>query len=92
MSTKTVEGGILALKHSDVVMVTYNLSEQGEKPVLDYALEREKGVLIKKAFASGHACLSGKDPVLECMKLVFHIRPSLQLLLEPLIPFICNRM
>lgn len=71
MSTKTVEGGILALKHSDVVMVTYNLSEQGEKPVLDYALEREKGVLIKKAFASGHACLSGKDPVLECMKLVF---------------------
>ncbi|MFK0573930.1 aldo/keto reductase [Endozoicomonas sp.] len=71
MSTKTVEGGILALKHSDVAMVTYNLNEQAEKQVLDYALEQGKGILIKKALASGHACLSGQDPVLESMKLVF---------------------
>ncbi len=71
MSTKTVEGGFLALKHSDVAMVTYNLNEQGEKPVLDYALEHGKGIFIKKAFASGHACLSGQDPVLESMKVVF---------------------
>lgn len=71
MSTKTVEGGVLALKHSDVAMVTYNLNEQAEKPVLDYALEQGKGILIKKALASGHACLSGQDPVLESMKLVF---------------------
>ena len=71
MSTKTVEGGILALKHSDIAMVTYNLNEQAEKPVLDYALEHNKGVLIKKALASGHACLDGGDPVLESLKLVF---------------------
>lgn len=71
MSTKTVEGGILALKHSDIVMVTYNLNEQGEKPVLDFAKENNKGVLIKKALASGHACLDGADPVQESMKLVF---------------------
>lgn len=75
MSTKTVAGGVLALKHSDVAMVTYNLNEQGEKPVLDYALEHGKGIFIKKAFASGHACLSGhlarENPVLESMKLVF---------------------
>ena len=71
MSTKTVEGGILALRHSDIAMVTYNLNEQGEKPVLDYALEHNKGILIKKALASGHACLDGDDPVYESMKLVF---------------------
>ncbi|MGO0308176.1 aldo/keto reductase [Endozoicomonas acroporae] len=71
MSSKTVAGGILALEHSDVAMVTYNLNEQGEKPVLDYALEHGKGIFIKKALASGHACLSGQDPVLESMKLVF---------------------
>lgn len=71
MSTKTVEGGILALKQSDIAMVTYNLNEQSEKPVLDYALESNKGVLIKKALASGHACLAGTDPVQESMKLVF---------------------
>lgn len=52
-------------------MVTYNLNEQGEKPVLDYALAHSKGIFIKKALASGHACLSGQDPVLESMKLVF---------------------
>ena len=75
MSAKTVEGGILALKHSDIAMVTYNLNEQGEKPVLDYAEEHSKGILIKKALASGHACLDpsqkSSDPVYESMKLVF---------------------
>ncbi len=71
MSTKTVEGGILALQHSDIAMVTYNLNEQAEKPVLDYALEQGKGILIKKAFASGHNCLGGADPVRESLKLVF---------------------
>ncbi|MRI31953.1 aldo/keto reductase [Endozoicomonas sp. OPT23] len=71
MSTKTVEGGILALEQSDIAMVTYNLNEQAEKPVLDYALENNKGILIKKALASGHACLDGEDPVEKSMELVF---------------------
>ena len=75
MSTKTPEGGILALKHSDIAMVTYNLNEQGEKPVLDYAHEHNRGILIKKALASGHACLHSSvntgDPVYDSMKLVF---------------------
>lgn len=71
MSTKTVEGGILALKHSDIAMVTYNLNEQSEKLVLDYAHEHNKGILIKKALASGHACLKGNDPVYDSMQLVF---------------------
>lgn len=55
MSTKTVEGGILAASQSDGVMVTWNLSHDEEVPVIDYCLANNKGVLIKKALASGHA-------------------------------------
>lgn len=54
MSTKTVEGGIAAAKISDAVMATYNLDYTAEKPVLDFCGTHSKGVLIKKAFASGH--------------------------------------
>ena len=71
MSTKTVAGGIAALQQADVAMVTYNLNEQGEKPVLDYAQVNNKGIFIKKALASGHACLTGDDSVLASLKLVF---------------------
>jgi len=54
MSTKTVEGGILAAKQSDCVMVTHNLQYSSEKAVIDYCLANNKGVLLKKIFASGH--------------------------------------
>lgn len=71
-SGKTVEGGLLALQGGDCAMVTYNLNEQGEKPVLDYAAAHGKGVLVKKALASGHVCLSpGVDPVRASFELLF---------------------
>jgi aryl-alcohol dehydrogenase-like predicted oxidoreductase len=54
MSTKTVDGGLLAVDQSDVVMVTYNLFERNELPVIQHAKKQKKGVFIKKAFASGH--------------------------------------
>lgn len=54
-STKTVEGGIMALELFDIVMATYNPSHTDEKAVLDYAAKNNKGALIKKALASGHA-------------------------------------
>lgn len=54
-SGKTVDGGIRALALSDVVMVTLNVNYQEEIPVINQALQSNKGVLIKKAFASGHA-------------------------------------
>ncbi len=57
MSTKTVEGGLLAAQKSDVVMVTWNLQYQEDVPVIDYCQQQSVGVLIKKALASGH--LSG---------------------------------
>ena len=54
MSTKTVEGGIAAAKISDAVMATYHIDYTVEQPVLDFCGVQRKGVLIKKAFASGH--------------------------------------
>ncbi len=54
-STKTVEGGIMALELLDVVMVAYNPAYIDEKPVLDYAAANNKGALIKKALGSGYA-------------------------------------
>jgi aryl-alcohol dehydrogenase-like predicted oxidoreductase len=71
LSGKTVEGGLLALEQGDCAMVTYNLNEQAELAVLDYAELHGKGILIKKALASGHACLTGADPVRASFELIF---------------------
>lgn len=71
-SGKTVEGGILALKEGDCAMVTYNLNERDELPVMDYAAQHNKGILIKKALASGHICLTdGADPVHASFSMIF---------------------
>ncbi len=64
MSTKTVEGGLLALAQSDIAMVTYNPIETNEKSVIEYAHKNQKGIFIKKAFASGHLKnISEKNPI-----------------------------
>lgn len=67
MSSKTVAGGIDTLNQADVAMVTYNLAHDEELPVIEHAAARNKGILIKKAFASGHLHNQGKDPVQESM-------------------------
>lgn len=54
VSTKTVDGGLAAAQCSDGVMITYHPEYTAEQPVLDYCAAAHKGVLIKKAFASGH--------------------------------------
>ncbi|MBM3106379.1 aldo/keto reductase [Pseudomonas sp. V1] len=72
LSGKTVEGGLKALERGDCAMVTYNLNEQAERPVLDYAAAHGKAILVKKALASGHVCLSpGVDPVRASFELLF---------------------
>jgi len=75
MSTKTVAGGIAALKRSDCAMVTYNLKETNERAVIEYAAAHNKGIFIKKAFASGHVSTDAKainsDAILESFKLIF---------------------
>ena len=53
-STKTAEGGLRTLETMDAVMATYTADYQDEKPVLDYAAENNKGVILKKALSSGH--------------------------------------
>ena len=70
-SGKTVAGGLRALETGDCAMVTWNLREQGERPVLDFAQARGKGILVKKALASGHICLEGEDPLTAGFELVF---------------------
>ena len=54
MSTKTIEGGLLTLEHADLAMVTYNIDHTEEEAVIQYAAAHQKGILIKKAFGSGH--------------------------------------
>lgn len=70
-SGKTIEGGIAALQSGDCAMVTYNLQDQSERPVLDFALSHNKGILVKKALASGHLCLQGNDPAQKSLELAF---------------------
>lgn len=53
-STKTVDGGIRALQYLDTAMIMYNPDYLDEKPVLDYAAENNKGILLKKVLGSGH--------------------------------------
>lgn len=74
MSTKTVAGGIDCLKQSDVAMVTYNLAHDEELPVIEYAARHGKGILVKKALASGHLCLEGEDPVQTSMNRILGTR------------------
>ncbi|MEZ5530384.1 MAG: aldo/keto reductase [Porticoccaceae bacterium] len=71
MSTKTVSGGLLAAEKSDGVMVTWNLQYADELPVIDYCRDHGKGVLIKKALASGHAALGEEDPVQKTFEMLF---------------------
>ena len=68
-SSKTVSGGLRAAELCDVLMVTYNPVDTGERPVLDAAGLRHKGVLVKKGLRSGH--VAGADGVLESLRFVF---------------------
>ncbi len=72
MSTKTLEGGLLAVDRSDVVMVTYNPIHTEEKSVIEHAYAKKKGIFIKKALASGHLSkISGDNPVQTAMQFIF---------------------
>jgi aryl-alcohol dehydrogenase-like predicted oxidoreductase len=72
MSTKTVEGGLLAVDAADIVMVMHNPIYIKEQAVLAHAYQRQKAIFIKKAFASGHLQkLPGDDPVREAMHFIF---------------------
>ncbi len=63
MSTKTADGGLLALKQSDIVMVMHNAHYKEEQTVIEQADKQGKAIFIKKALASGHLDNNGPDPV-----------------------------
>jgi aryl-alcohol dehydrogenase-like predicted oxidoreductase len=65
MSSKTVEGGLLAARYSDCMMVTFNLNEQAESAVVEYCRENNKGVLLKKILASGHIAADSREDALK---------------------------
>ena len=53
ISSKTVEGGLLAVSVCDVLMLTLNLDDRSQLPVIETAWAMERGVLLKKVFSSG---------------------------------------
>jgi len=54
VSTYSVEGGCLAARLSDCVMLAYNVGYTDEATVLPYAQKHGAAVLVKKGLASGH--------------------------------------
>ncbi len=72
MSCKTVAGGLRAVECCDLIMVTYNLSQREELPVIRAARAASKGVLIKKGLLSGHLDqISEVDPVRASLELIY---------------------
>lgn len=67
MSTKTVAGGFLTVDQADIAMVTYNKSCVDDREVIVYAQQKQKGIFIKKAFASGHL----QTPAADNMQFIF---------------------
>ena len=56
ISHKTVDGGLRAIElGADVLMTTYNETDTSQLPVIERAAQAQRGVLIKKALASGHS-------------------------------------
>jgi len=53
-STKNLKAGLLAVAQCDLVMITLNPADQGQRPVLAAARQAGKGILIKKPLDSGH--------------------------------------
>lgn len=53
ISTKSLAGGLTAVAHCDVVMVTLNRDQVEDLPVIAAARRRGRGVLVKKPLAGG---------------------------------------
>jgi len=69
MSTKTLAGGLRAVRELDLVMLTWNLQQQ-DREALVLARQLGKGVLVKKGLMSGHLQQQGRDLVQESLQCV----------------------
>jgi aryl-alcohol dehydrogenase-like predicted oxidoreductase len=73
MSTKTKEGGLLALKHADLAMITYHPAYTDEHAVIQFAHQHHKGIFIKKALASGHLnTFQSNQPIADSLRFIFN--------------------
>ena len=54
LSAKTGAGAQLALAWADVLMIEYHMADQSSEPAITAAQLAGKGVVVKKALASGH--------------------------------------
>ena len=70
MSTKTLAGGLRAVRELDVAMLTFNLQQRDDLPAIRLANELGKGVLVKKGLMSGHLHADQGDPLRASMELV----------------------
>ena len=75
------------------MMVTYNLSERDQAPLLDACADQGKAVLIKKALASGHldqlpggSGSDNADPVAASMEFVFGHRATTSAVIGTITP------
>jgi len=73
MSTKTKEGGLLALKQADLAMITYHPEYTEERAVIQFAHQHQKGIFIKKALASGHLnTFKSNQPIADSLRFIFN--------------------
>ena len=69
MSSKTLKGGLAALKKSDLAMIHYNQEYCKEEEIIQLAQKEKKGILIKKAFQSGYlAAVKDEEKKKEILK------------------------
>lgn len=54
LSGKTPQAATMALEWADLLMVEFNVEDQGHADVIEDAANRGLGVLVKKGLASGH--------------------------------------
>jgi aryl-alcohol dehydrogenase-like predicted oxidoreductase len=88
LSGKTVEGGLEALRLGvDTCMVTYNLKQQEELPVIEAAHREGRGIFIKKAFASGHLAEDITDPVTASLALSINTKGVSSIIVGTLDPW-----
>lgn len=73
-STYTAEGGDIAARLCDCVMLAYNVGYLDEVAVLPEAQRRGKAVLVKKGLASGHLATYGQSPEKTAALLADNIR------------------
>ena len=63
ISSKTIAGGLLGVELLDCAMVTYNISDTEQLPVIQKAKELNKGILIKKGLNSGNLSCSAEKSI-----------------------------